>query len=153
LSNNEQRYAEFVCDLLDADTDTQFSQTDGMEYIHDFTAEAARVMGGIPRSSKGTRRYVGNPVPEEIQIPLVTFVHTLNTICDGEVCDFTRIPDVSQAAYTSDAYREYIDRRVSVDGSPISPQNLAMSFLSQGLIRDRNELNNLLKSNWMEELR
>ncbi len=153
LSNNEQRYAEFVCDLLDADSDTQFSQTDGMEYIHDFTAEAARVMGGIPRSSIGTRRYVGNPVPEEIQIPLVTFIQNLNTICDGSACDFTRIPDVSQTAYSNDVYSEYVRRRVSVDGSPVSPQNLATSFVNQGLIRDRNELNNLLKSNWMEELR
>jgi len=151
LSNSESRYAEYFCDLLDSDSDTSFSQPSGMRYIQDFTAEAARILGGLPRSYANPRTYVGNPEPETIQISVVGLLETLNSLCPGATCDFRSVPNIA-AAVRNGTYRDYVTRRISVEGSPLSPQNLGRKLIERRLVRDTHELNNLLKSLWMEEL-
>jgi hypothetical protein len=165
LSNSEGRYQDFGCDLLDggtpAEQDVSYARgLAGRRYIKDFTYYVGEILAGnsVTLDSTITQTYDTDPVPEQVRLSFVGLLIGLGGTCrDGACVDDGATGHLARGNTWGTNYNR---TRLSVSGSPLSPQNLGKFLIRNGQIRDRadgsmtalQELNNLLKANQMEEI-
>ncbi len=145
-SNQELRYAEFFCDLLATDVDaSRATGIAGRQYLPDFTYLVGEILNGNTPVLDNSilKTYSANAVPDIIHMSLGDLMDALQNIC----------PDCSShlSAPIPHYGSDYNRSRLSVYTSPISPQNFGLYLVSHRFIT-RDQLNNVLRANLMEEL-
>jgi hypothetical protein len=138
-SNNEFRYGEFGCDLLDTDSDvTHAGASQGATYFTDYTYIVNRIFNGYDETPViGT--YAATLAPESVQITIQQLFDAAGAFCP--TCS-TLTTDLTSDAYAS-------TRVKAIGGSQQSPQSLSAYIVSQGWATDA-QMRNLLQSNYME---
>ncbi len=142
LSNQEMRFDELGCDLLDSNTSVSHvpATLTTQRYVRNYTFLASEYLYGDTSAIPAASTYTGNPVAETAQISFVQYISALDTYTDG----FTL---TGAGAFGHDYNRD----RVSIDG-PMSGQSLLQFMIDRSWIT-RAQAQNLLRTNLMEELR
>lgn len=138
-SNSEWRYGEFVCDLLDADTNVSHAvgRVAGLTYVSDFTSTVGKILDGETPVAV-TRTFDADPTPEAVKVSLAQLLVGLKDMCAS--CD--TLP----TAYGADFNR----LRLSAKDGMQSPRALGATMVSKGFFADA-QLRNLLRSDFMED--
>ena len=144
-TNNEARYAQFGCDLLDSDTSTTHAaSTKDKQYLDDFTFNAARILNGdvpgstLPATVGAVRKFEGAMAAETIEVDFLELLKAMANIC-GTGCAF---PKITEKGFAED--------RVSYHASHQSPLRLGAYLLHKKQITNPGAFSNLLRSNFME---
>jgi len=143
ISNNEQRVGEFGCDLLDSDSSVTHASavTTGFNYISDFTYWVTEYLDGNTAPTPVARNYSGAARAETVQLSLAQLLESYGNFCAD--CDAS-FPGSRAWGST------YNTKRLSINGS-ISPQAMGRYMEGRGWI-NRSDLNNVLRTNFMEEV-
>jgi hypothetical protein len=152
ISNNELKYRNFFCDLLDADANVAFAsgQVGGKTYVSDLAWQAAeRLDGRTP--SLVFKTYSSDPPPENVQLSLGALLTAMDAFVPDLHTDSPPIPPpLFLAPIVDGANQFYNDTRMSVHG-PISPQALGRYLVDRGDL-SLDQLNAILRANRMDEV-
>jgi hypothetical protein len=153
-SNSEERYAGFVCDLLDTDTDVSYAPdriVTGQQYIPDYTAKVAQILDGVTLTSPyGITGYASGVMPETVTVSFQDLVRAMAGFCAA--CPGGLPGNGNWAGNISRT--NYIRSRLSALDGDLSPQAMARYLLTGPNIQSRPALNamqNLLRANFMED--
>jgi hypothetical protein len=140
VSNDEGRFSEFGCDLLDSDRNVDHARGrfEGLMYMPDFTFLVAEVLDGRLSATLPSARYGADGAGDEVQLTLPQLLDGMARFC----------PDCGTLPWQFG--EDYNRRRVSALQGELSPQALGRFLVSEGRITDA-QLRNLLASNFMED--
>ena len=139
--NDEWRWAEFGCDVLDNDADvTHAAATTGASYIADFTQAASEVLDGRSANAR-TARFPATPaLPEDVRVTLPRFITAIAEFCP----QCKELPAGPGGA-------DYNRLRLSASGGVQSPQAFGRHLEAMQLITHA-QLRNLLRTNFMDDV-
>jgi len=141
-SNNEFRFAEMGCDLLDEDQSVTYTQRfAGAPYLDDYVSEVFKALSGTSGGETFRTALYQAPAAETAQINFQSLLDTLASFCD-------RCGSLPQNQIES-AYRT---ERLSAFSARQAPVRLLESLINRGLLRERQALE-VLRSNFMETSR
>lgn len=143
LSNNEQRFTYFLCDLLTTSSDISHAYSGkriGRKYVSDHVAFIGRIMDtGIKENYLDyIKEYKNDVVPKSFSLSLRQVLGALDSFLPAG----TILPDIGDPAYT--------EAQLSI-ASKLSPQSFGMYLVNKKLLT-KDQLNNVLRANFMEEV-
>ncbi|MEQ8277141.1 MAG: hypothetical protein RMA76_31030 [Deltaproteobacteria bacterium] len=135
-SNDEFRWGELTCDLLDANADIAHARiTDNATYLSNFVEHVGEIFDGNDPTATSER--FGVVGAEDVQITLTDLIGTMRDFCAA--CSTLPGP------YGAD----YNRLRLSATKSPIGPHAFLKKLVADGKMT-RAQASNLLQSNLME---
>lgn len=139
--NDEWRWAEFGCDILDTNSDVAHAAvTNDARYVRNFTQAVGEVLDGRDANAQTARFPAAAAAPEDVEVPLPQFIAAMAAFCPS--CE--SLPAGPGGA-------DYNRTRLSATDGVQSPQAFGRYLESQNLIT-RAQLQNLLRTNLMDEL-
>jgi hypothetical protein len=140
-SNDEGRYAEFGCDLLDTQSDVSHaSATAGGRYVENYTYEVGQILNGIDVGAPTVRPFSPRLSAENVSLTLEQFLDTMANFCADCVIRPLTL-DLVSSGYAEDRLKAY--------GGRVSPQTMSRYIVTRGYAGSE-PLRNLLQSNFME---
>jgi hypothetical protein len=152
VTNNELKYRNFFCDLLDADANVAFAsgQIAGKTYVSDLAWQAAERLDGRTPDIV-FKAYASDPPPENVQLSLGALLTAMDAFVPNLHTDSSPIPPpLFVAPIVDGANQFYNDTRMSVHG-PMSPQALGRYLVDRGDL-SLDQLNAILRANRMDEV-